>query len=551
MPRLIGPELALDYILSGKQIDAPRGLKLGLINSVVGENSLRADGVAFAKNVVKESRPLLRVRDREDKITEFRGKNDIFDAVRKRNAKKFRGFKAPEKIIQSVQNAVEAPFEEVLKSERAFIEELVTSPESAAQRYVFFAERATAKIPGMPKDMPIRAINSVAVIGAGTMGGGIAMNFLNIGIPVTLLEQNGEAFERGLSVIRKNYQNSVKRGRTTDGDLVERMDLITPSTDYSAINNADLIIEAVYESMEVKKEVFGSIDNFAKQGAILASNPSYLDLNEIAGSTSRPQDVVGLHFFSPANIMPLLEVVRGAQTSEDIVNTSMRLAKKIGKTPVLAGVCEGFIANRIMRKRRVQADDMMLQGVSPAEIDRVIYEYGFAMGPFQMADLVGLDVIGRNSKEKTVQSELVARDRLGQKKNGGFYDYDENRKATLSPVALEVIKEVAEEKGIAPITADADEILERLLLPIVNEGAKLITEGIALRASDVDIACIKGYNWPVYRGGPMFWADQIGLNRVVKRLREFEGRFGNEFTPAALLVECAEKGMRLSEATST
>ena len=380
------------------------------------------------------------------------------------------------------------------------------------------------------------------------MGGGIAMNFLNIGIPVTLIDQSTEALDRGISVIRRNYENSAKKGRISHEDVKTRINLINPSLAYADMSDCDLIIEAVFESMAIKKDVFGKIDAVAKPGAILATNTSYLDIDEIAKATKRPQDVVGLHFFSPANVMKLLEVIQGARTSPDIVATSMALAGKIAKAPVLSKVGHGFIANRVMSVRRTHSTQLALEGNSPEKIDKVIYDYGFAMGPFQVLDLVGLDVLGRDTDEVTYWSELVKLGRLGQKNNKGVYDYDENRNRSLSPISIDVLASVAAHHGVDPYQADEQEILERQLFPIINEGAKVLEEGIALRASDIDIACLKGYNWPVYTGGPMFWADTIGLRNVVARLAEFKKRYGGDaFTPSPLLVRLAEKGGKISE----
>ncbi len=547
LPRIIGVPAALALITSGRPIGAMEALENGAVDALASEDALRADAIAFARKLTDESTPMARVRELDGKLAEWRGKPEVFDEFRKKNAKRFRGFKAPENIIKCIEAAVALSFDEGMKRERELFVELMQSTQSAAQRYVFFAERQAAKVPDISKETPMRPVKKVGVIGAGTMGGGIAMNFLNIGLPVTLIDQTQEALERGIGVIRRNYENAAKKGRMSAGQVEACMGLITLATDYQALSDADLVIEAVFESMPVKKDVFAKIDAIAKDGAILATNTSYLDIDEIASATKRPQDVIGIHFFSPANIMPLMEVVRGEKTSLDIVNTAMQLAKKIRKTAVHARVGYGFIANRVMTVRGKQANKLALQGVSPADIDRVMYDYGFAMGPFRMFDLIGLDVIGRDSKEKTASGELVRRDRLGQKKNGGYYDYDENRNATLSPVALDVIREVAAEKGIEQVPADDDEILARLLYPVVNEGAKVLEEGIALRASDIDIACIKGYNWPIYRGGPMFWADTVGLDKIVSRLKEFEERFGEEFKPAALLVEMAFAGKRISE----
>ena len=550
LPRIVAVPVALDLMTSGRHIGAKEALEHGVIDVLSEEGALRGNAINFARKLLDQDAPLVRVRDREDKLEQYRGDKSVFDDFRKKHARKFRGFKAPENIIKAVEAAVELPFDEGMKRERDLFMELLVSTESAAQRYVFFAERQTAKVPDVPKDTPSRDVKKIGVIGAGTMGGGITMNFLNIGLPVTLVEQTQEALDRGLGIIRRNYENSAQKGRITNDQVEQCMSLITPTTEIETLGDADLIIEAVFEQMGVKQEIFNKLDKIAKRGAILASNTSYLDINEIAASTSRPQDVMGLHFFSPANVMPLLEIVRGDKTGKDLVSTAMQLAKQIRKAPVLSRVCHGFIANRVMTVRGRQANAMALEGVSPADMDRIIYDYGFAMGPFRMMDLVGLDVIGRDSNEKTVAGELVARDRLGQKKNGGYYDYDENRNATLSPIATKIIKEVAAEKGVTQISLSDDDILARLLYPVVNEGAKILDEKIALRGSDIDIACIKGYNWPVYRGGPMFWADTVGLDKVVAKLEEFEERFGDAFKPSPFLKRCAKERKRLSEVTT-
>ena len=549
LPRLVGVPVALDLITSGRPITAHQALEYGVLDFVTDGN-LRDDAIAFARRVIDENMPVKRVRDRQDMVDPYKGNQEIFDAFRKKNARKFRGFAAPENIIKAVQAAVELPYDEGKLRERELFSELQGTNSANAQRYVFFSERAVNKVPDVAKDTPVRHIANVGVIGAGTMGGGIAMNFLNIGLPVTLVERTDEALQRGLSVIRRNYENSAKRGRITSAQVEERMALISPTTDYDDLSKTDLIIEAVFETMPIKKDVFGKLDKIAKPGAILASNTSYLDIDEIASVTSRPEEVVGLHFFSPANVMKLLEVVRGEKTQKDIINTSMKLAGKIAKTPVLSKVGYGFIANRVMSVRRTHSTMLALQGNSPVDIDRILYDYGFAMGPFQVLDLVGLDVLGRGSDEITYWGEMVKRGRLGQKNKMGTYDYDDNRNRTLSPIATEVLKEVAAHYDIAPYTADDAEILSRQIYPIINEGAKVLAEGIALRASDIDIACIKGYNWPVYRGGPMFWADTIGLEKIVAKLKEFEAQFGNEFTPSPLLEKLATEGGRLSDVTT-
>jgi len=541
-PRLAGVPAALDVICSGRQLGSAEALELNVIDKVCASEDLVAEAIDYAKDLLAQDAPRTLVMHRDEKVLEYRGKPEVFEEFTKKNARRYRGFKAIENIIKSIQAAVELPIDEGMVRERELFMELFEGRGSAAQRHVFFAERESSKIPDIPKETPVRPIASVGVIGAGTMGGGISMNFLSAGIPVTLMEQKQEALDHGISVIRKNYQRSVKSGRMSEAALEKCMSLISPTLSHADFADVDLIIEAVFETMEIKKSVFSSIDKVAKDGCILASNTSYLDIDEIAASTSRPQDVIGMHFFSPANIMPLLEVVRGEKSDPEVVNTAMRLSKTIKKTPVLSKVGWGFIANRVMKHRSFQADNLILQNVNPETIDQVIFDYGFAMGPIAMKDLVGLDVIGRDSTEITVDSELVKIDRLGQKKNGGYYDYDEKRQRTLSPVALDVIKDVAAKKGIEPISADADEILARLLYPVINEGAKVLDEGIAIRSSDIDIACIKGYNWPVYTGGPMFWANTVGLKNVLHKLREFEQRFGSDFTPSPYLVKLAEAG---------
>ena len=541
LPRLVGPAVALDMMVSGSPIGAARAVELGIVDRLAGEGRLREDATAFARSIVGQ--PVVLVRDRQDRVDPYRGRPELFAEFRKKNARAFRGFKAPENIVRAIEAAVALPFDQGIARERALFEELESSIESQAQRYAFFAERNTSKIPDVPPATRTLEVNTVGVVGAGTMGGGIAMNFLNAGIPVTLVEMSQEALDRGLGVIRRNYENSAKRGRLTEAQVDQRLALIRPTLDLTALAEVDLVIEAVFEEMAVKKEIFARLDGIAKPGAILASNTSFLDLDEIAAATSRPEWVIGMHFFSPANVMRLLEVVRGRMTSNEVIATAMKLAKRIDKVPVLSRVCWGFIANRIMVQRDRQADVLVLEGPTPQEIDRAIYDYGFAMGPFQMIDLVGLDVINREVKERTVAGDLVKLDRLGQKKNGGYYDYDDNRKATPSPVAAEIIAEFARFKGVESKGAQTpDEIVCRLLYPVVNEGAKLLEEGIALRASDIDMAAILGYNWPVYTGGPMFWADMVGLSQIVAKLKWYEAQFGERFKPAALLEKLAAEG---------
>ncbi len=547
LPRIVGVDAALDLITSGRQIGARQAKDLGVVDALADEGRLREDAVAFARNLLAESRPLLRVRDRQDMIEPAHGKPEIFAEFRRKNARSFRGFKAPENIIRTIEAAVALPFEEGMKREAELFLDLYESTESLAQRHVFFAERQTSKIADVPADTPTLPVRSVGVIGAGTMGGGITMNFASVGIPVTLVETDQVALDRGLAIIRRNYENTAKKGRMTQEQVEACMGLITPALTLESLAETDLIVEAVFESMSLKLEVFGKLGRIARPDAILASNTSFLDLDAIAEATISPERVIGLHFFSPANVMRLLEVVRGARTSKQIVATAMKLARQIGKVAVLSRVCDGFIANRLMAPRMAQSEALVLEGPTPAEIDRVIYDYGFAMGPFQMIDLVGLDVIGRDANVSSLRGDLVARDRLGQKKNGGFYDYDEKRTPTPSPVAAKIIADFAESKGVLTngLQSDSD-ILARLLYPVVNEGAKILEEGIALRAGDIDMAAILGYGWPVYTGGPMFWADTVGLPTIVSGLKEMQAAHGDAFAPAHLLETMAAEGKRFS-----
>jgi len=533
LPRVVGIEAALELIGGGAPVPAPKALELGMIDALAEEGRLREDAIAYAKTLI--GKPLSRVRDRQDKVEPYRGKTDVYEAYLKKNARAFRGFKAPFNIVKAVQASADLPFEEGIKRERELFQELIQSTESAAQRYYFFAEREAAKVPDLPKDTQTRPVKAVGVIGAGTMGGGIAMNFLNAGIPVTLVEMDQTALDRGIGVIRRNYEGTAARGRMTAEQVEQRMGLITPALDFAALADADLVIEAVFEEMGVKKDVFARLDAAARPDAILASNTSFLDIDEIADVTSRPESVIGLHFFSPANVMRLLEIVRGAKTANAVLATALSLAKTIGKVPVVSRVGHGFIANRVMSPRSQQAMQLVLEGPTPQDIDKAIFDYGFAMGPFAMFDLVGLDVVGRGDNTRTLRGDLVKLGRLGQKSGGGFYDYDEKRNASPSPVAAQVIADFAAYSGAVnngPLPAD--KIVARLLFPVINEGAKVLEEGIAIRASDIDVACILGYNWPVYTGGPMFWADTIGLANVVEGLR------GMGIEPARLLVQKAE-----------
>ena len=549
LPRIVGAERALEMVTSGEHVPAPKCLEMGLVDEIVPEGELRAGAIAFAKKVLAENRPLRKVRDSDDKVLAARGKPEIFADFRKKNARRFRGFLAPEYNIQCIEAAVNLPFDEGMKVERKLFEELVSGTQSAAQRYVFFAEREVWKIPDVPADTPVVPVKKVGMVGAGTMGGGIAMNFANVGIPVTLVETKAEALERGLAVVRRNYENTAKRGRLTNEQVEERMGLLTGSLELESLADCDLVIEAVFENMEIKQDIFARLDRIVKPGAILATNTSALDINEIGRSVARPEGIVGMHFFSPANVMRLLEVVRGDKTSKTAIATAMQVGKKIGKIAALSRVCPGFIGNRILAARTRQAQAMLLEGAMPWDIDKVLYEFGLPMGPFAMSDLAGLDIgwSKETSKGATVREVLCEMDRRGQKTGAGYYDYDENRKASPSPVTEKIVRDIMARAGNEPREISEQEILERCIYAMINEGAKILEEGIAIRASDIDIVWINGYGWPVYRGGPMFYADTVGLQTVVAKLEEYGDRMGADSKVSPLLARLAKEGKRLQD----
>ncbi|MGF9758525.1 3-hydroxyacyl-CoA dehydrogenase NAD-binding domain-containing protein [Microvirga sp. 0TCS3.31] len=544
LPRLVGPERAMEMVTSGSPISAKAAKEMGIVDELVDEKDLLASAVAFARRVVAENRPLKKVRDLDDKIAAARGKPEIFAAFRKANARKFRGFQAPEYNIRCIEAAVNQPFDDGIKLERQLFQELVSGEQSAAQRHVFFAERQVWKIPDISDDTPTLPVKKVGIIGAGTMGGGISMNFANAGLPVTIVEAKPEALERGLGVIRRNYESTAKKGRMSMEDVEHRMGLLTGSLKLEDLSDCDLIIEAVFENMAIKKEIFTKLDAIAKPGAILASNTSYLNVNEIAAMTKRPEHVLGMHFFSPANIMRLLEIVRGEKTDKRVIATAMQLGRQIGKIAVLVGVCHGFVGNRMLEPRQREANRLILEGAMPWDVDRVLYEFGFPMGPFAMADLAGLDIgwSRGTSKGETVREILCEQDRRGQKTGAGFYDYDENRNAKPSKLVEQIILDLSAKKGITRREISDQEILERCVYTMINEGAKILEEGIAIRSSDIDIVWINGYGWPVYRGGPMFYGEQVGLGKVLDRLRAYEAKFGADFKPAALLERLASEG---------
>src|SRR5215471_8779560 len=526
LPRIAGVEKALEMVTSGQHVPAKECLAMGLVDELAPEGKLRESAVDFSRTILAERRPLKKVRENNAKLEAAKGHPEIFDKFRKDNARKFRGFKAPESNIRCIEAAVNQSFEDGIATERKLFIELVTGAQSAAQRYAFFAERQANKIPDVPDDTPLIPIKKVGIIGAGTMGGGIAMNFLNAGIPVTIVEVKQDALERGLGVVRRNYETSAKRGRFTMDDVEKRMGMLKGSLALENLADCDLIIEAVFERMDIKKDVFSKLDKIAKPGSILATNTSGLNIDEIASVTKRPEAVIGLHFFSPANVMKLLEIVRADKTSKSVIATSMKLAKTIGKVAVLVGVCPGFVGNRMLAQRGREAQKMVLEGAMPWDVDRVLYDFGFPMGPFAMSDLAGLDIgwVKEKSKGESIRDVLCEMDRRGQKTGAGWYDYDENRNAKPSPVTEKILHDFIVKSGANPRKVSDDEILERCVYPMINEGAKILEEKKAIRASDIDTVWINGYGWPVYRGGPMYYGDQIGLDKVLEKMKQFQAQ---------------------------
>ncbi len=549
LPRLVGVPKALEMMTSGRHIGTGEAREGGLVDEIVDgdHDALRAAAISFAERAVTEQLPLAHVRDRDDKVADVKGDDDLFATFRASIARKTRGFLAPEYNIQCIEAAANLPFDEGIKVERRLFMELMNGPQSAAQRYYFFAERAANKIPDIPRDTPVRDIRSCGVLGAGTMGGGIAMNFANVGIPVTIVERDQDALDRGLAVVRKNYVRSASRGSIPAAAVEERMALITGSTDKAAFADCDIVIEAVFEDMELKRTIFSELDEICKSDAVLASNTSALDINQIAAVTSRPDSVIGMHFFSPANVMKLLEVVRGDESSPTTIATAMAIGKRVGKIAVLVGVCHGFVGNRMLFQRRIEADQLVLEGATPAQVDRVLFDFGFPMGPFSMNDLAGLDIgwKAETSTSSTVRELMCESGRRGQKNGRGYYTYDpDTRTPTPDPEVEQMIRAYAEGHGIEQREVTDQEVLERCLFPMVNEGAKILEEGIAIRGSDVDVVWVNGYGWPVYRGGPMFWADSIGLAEVADTIRGYGETLGGRHWSLSPLLErlAAEDG---------
>ncbi len=550
LPRLIGAEAALNMIVSGAIVPSEQFKGTPLFDEFV-DGDLQAGALAFAEKVVKEKRPLKRVRDLK---IDYANAEAFFQFSRNMVGAVAKNFPAPLKCIDAVAAAVSMPFDEGMKVEREAFVHLVQTPESKALRHAFFGERAASKIGDVPADTPTRKIGKVGVIGAGTMGGGISMNFLNAGIPVIILEMKQEALDKGLGIIRKNYEGSLKKGKLTQEKLDQRMGLLSGTLSYDDLKDADLIIEAVFEDMGVKEQVFKKLDAVAKPGAILASNTSTLDVNQIAGFTRRPQDVVGMHFFSPANIMKLLEVVRGAATAKDVLATVMQVAKNIRKTAVVSGVCDGFIGNRMIEHYGRIAGFLVEEGASPQQVDRALEKWGMAMGPFRMSDLAGNDIGWAIRKRRYVDKPevkyakiadtLCEQGRFGQKTGLGWYRYEAGKRDAIpDPVVDKMIEDYRKKKGITPRKIANEEIVERCIYALVNEAARLLEEGIAQRASDIDMVYLTGYGFPLYRGGPMLYADQVGLYNVARAMQGFKAVSGDAFwEPAPLLAKLAAEG---------
>jgi 3-hydroxyacyl-CoA dehydrogenase len=550
LPRAIGVEPALNLIVSGASVPAAK--LAGLFDEIV-DGPLLTGALAFARKAVAERRPLKRLRDVRIDYPDAEG---FFQFARNTVGAIAKGLPAPLKCIDAVAAAVAKPFDEGLRVERELFLALMQTPESRALRHAFFAERTASKIPGIDDKTPPRTIERVAVIGAGTMGGGIAMNFLSAGIPVTILEMSREVLDKGVATIRRNYEGSLKKGKLTAEALERNMALLAPTLSYDDLGGVDLVIEAVFEDLDVKSRVFRKLDSIAKSGTILASNTSTLDLNLIANTTKRPADVVGMHFFSPANVMKLLEVVRGKATAPDVLVTVMQLAKKIRKTAVVAGVCDGFIGNRMLEQYIRQALFLLEEGASPPQVDRALERFGMAMGPFRMSDLAGNDIGWSIRKRRYVEKPQVVYSRIadkvcelgrfGQKTGAGWYRYEAGRRDAIPDPAIdELIASYRKEKGFAPRKIDDDEIVGRLIFALVNEGARILEEGIALRASDIDIVYLTGYGFPIARGGPMFYADSLGLYNVVRSMHRFAANPHGDpgfWQPAPLLARLAAEG---------
>ncbi|MBI3368010.1 MAG: enoyl-CoA hydratase/isomerase family protein [Burkholderiales bacterium] len=551
LPRLVGLEAALNIIVHGEPVPAIKFKGTPLIDQIV-EGDLLAGALVFARQVVVENRPIKRVRDLKVRDPQAEA---YLQFARNTVAAASKNFPAPLKCVEAVANSVSRPFDEANRLEREAFMQLMTTPESRALRHVFAAERAAAKLPDIAEDTPLRTIAKVGVIGAGTMGGGITMNCVNVGVPVVLLETTQAALDKGLATIRKNYENTMNKGKLTQAQLDQRMALITPTLGYQAFRDVDLVIEAVFESMDVKQAVFKTLDEVCKPGAILASNTSALNLNTIAAFTQRPQDVIGLHFFSPANVMRLLEVVRGEKTAKDVLASCMKFARTIKKIAVVSGVCDGFIGNRMLARYGAAANNLLSQGALPQQVDGALQKFGLAMGPFRVGDLAGLDIGWAGRKRRAAENpgkvapvvadRICEAGRFGQKTGAGWYRYEPGKRDPIpDPVVEDLIAAFRAEKGVTPRKVSDDEVVERCIYALVNEGARILEEGIAARASDIDIVYLNGYGFPLHRGGPMLYADVVGLPNVLRTLRRFAAEPGADpsWQPAPLLVKLAEEG---------
>jgi 3-hydroxyacyl-CoA dehydrogenase len=558
LPRLVGAKPALDMITTGDFVRAPQAKALGIIDAIV-EGDLLEGALRFAETAIARGTAGRRVRDNETKLAEARGNAGLFAEYRSAVKKRARGQESPVRAVDAVEAAATLPFEQGLKREREIFQELVTSTQSRALIHAFFAEREAMNIPDVPASTPTRPIKAAAVIGAGTMGGGIAMNFANAGIPVTVIETTEEALSRGLGVVRNNYAATVAKGRLDQAAMDRRMSLIKGTLDLAAVREADVIVEAVFEEMAIKKELFARLDKLVKPGAVLATNTSSLDINVIAAETSRPQDVIGTHFFSPANVMRLLEIVRGAKTAKDVIATTMRLAKTLGKVPVLVGVCDGFVGNRMIFQYSREAEFLLEEGALPWQVDKALTDWGLAMGPFAMGDMAGNDVGWRIRKQQAASrpndrryshlaDQICERGRFGQKTSAGWYRYEKGSRAPLPDPEIEALI-TAESKrlGMERKPISSDEIVKRTIYALVNEGAKLLEEGIALRPGDIDVIYLTGYGFPAWRGGPMFYADTVGLANVYADVKRFHEAHGFFWRPAPLLEKLAREGKRFAD----
>ena len=560
LPRLIGPKAAMEMIVSGRHVPAPEAKALGIVDEIVPGNDLRSEAIAYARKVATK-RPLPRVRDKADKLAEAKADPGMFEAMRKSIARKARNQKAPFHSIDCVEAAATKPFDEGIAIERRLFADLENSEEAKALRYAFFAEREVAKIPGQSKDMVLPEIKTAAVVGAGTMGGGIAMSFADHGFPVKLLDSSREVVDRGLARIRNNYAVSVKRGSLTQQEMDERMALIEPVDTYEAIGDCDAVIEAVFERMPVKKEVFARLDEVMKPGALLLTNTSALDIDEIANVTKRPEVVAGTHFFVPANVMKTFEVVNAAKTSPVTLAAAMKLGRDIGKVSAYAGNCDGFVANRTRIPFNLEQGLMIEEGALPEQVDKVMVEFGYPVGPFAVNDMSGLDISYDTRKRRAaadpsyrglpITDRLVEMGRLGQKTGKGWYRYEKgDRTPIVDPETHAIIKEVAKERGFEQRTFTDQEVLRRLLFSSVNEACKILEEGKALRASDIDVMWLNGFGFPRYRGGLMYWADTIGAREVYNQVAAWHQRYGARWKPSALLQQLAETGGLLREVKS-